>query len=102
MVIDTETYQRFLDAEAAAKERGLSLVEALEYRRLLLTQKLEREIAVKSLEDALRRLEMQSPNRLMSFYYQRVDGTSAEMFEAVKMWLAAVCRTRAQGTLGDL
>ena len=102
MVIDVNTYTRFVEAEIAAKERGLSLVEALDYRRLLLTAKLERDIAVNALEDALRRLELQSPNRLMSYYFGRVDGTSAEMLEAVKMWLETVCRNRGEGKLEGL
>lgn len=102
MPIDTDTYTRFLDAERSAKEKGLALVEALDYRRLLLTAKRQRDIEVGSLEDALRRLERQSPNRLMSFYFNRVDGTSAEMLEAVKWWLEALCRNRSEGTLEDL
>jgi hypothetical protein len=102
LVIDPLTYERFIEAERAAKDKGLALIEALGYRRLLLTPQLEQEIAVKALEDALRRLELQSANRLMSFYHGRVDGTPAEMLSAAQQWLEAVCRNRAKGTLEDL
>lgn len=102
MVIDKLTYERFLKAKEDARERGVPLVEALSYRRLLLTPALEREIAVGMLEEVIRRLNSQSPNRIMSYYYGRIEGTSTEMFEAMKQWLETICRHRADEILEAL
>lgn len=101
-MVDTATYARFEEVREHARRNGLSLVEALDHQGLLWT--VDRELAVKLavLDDLLRRLELQSPNKLMSFYVNRSDGTAGEMLEAVKMWFDAVSRHIAEGTLGDI
>jgi len=101
-VIDEETYKRFLDAQERAKQSGLALIEALDYRRLLLTKQREHDIKVALLEDLYRRLDLQSPNKLLSFYIGRPDGSAAEMFEAVKQWLDTVTSYLAEDKLEDL
>lgn len=101
-MIDPSTYKRFLEAEQQSCLWGLSLIEALDRRRLLVTEKREHDIGVTALEDMLRRLDRQSPNKLMAYYWGRVDGTPMEMFQAVQMWLEAVIRNQANSTIGDL
>jgi hypothetical protein len=102
VAVDPETYDRFLVAEQMAKKMGISLVEALDRRGLLLTTARKHQIEVRVAEDISRRLDRQSPNRLMAHYVQRADGTAAEMFEAAKIWFDAVVRNLANGTLEDL
>jgi hypothetical protein len=102
MAIDPETYQRYLLAEKKARDLGLSLTEVLDHSQLLLTKKRRHNIEVTVVEELSRRLGRQSPNKLMSHYYGRVDGTSAEMFEAMRQWVEAVCRNLANETLEEL
>lgn len=101
-MVDPVTYGKFLEAEEQAKQLGLSLVEMLDRRRLLLTPKREHDIAVKALEEMLRRLNFQSPNKLMAFFNGRVDGTPMDMFRAVQEWLDTMVRAQANGTLEEL
>lgn len=101
-MIDPATYGRYQEAEALAKRRGLALSEVLDSRRLLLTPARQHQIEVKILEDLLRRLDRQTPNKIMSYYLGRVDGTPAEMFAAMQQWLEAVVRNQANKTLEDL
>jgi hypothetical protein len=100
--VDLETYQRFLLAEKRAKELGLSVIEVLDRAQLLLTQERRHHLQVQAVEDVTRRLDRQSPNKLMAHYYQRVDGTPAEMFVALQQWFEAVVRNFADKTLEDL
>jgi hypothetical protein len=102
MAVDHDTYTRYLQAEQRAKELGLTLFEVLDHNRLLLTKKRKHNVEVAVLEDVVRRLDRQSPNKLMAHYFNRVDGTPAEMFEALKMWLEAVYRNLANETLEEL
>lgn len=101
-MIDPTTYSKFIEAEEQAKRWGLSLVEMLDRRRLLLTQKREHDIGVSVMEDLLRRLSRQSPNKIMAFYCGRIDGTPMEMFYAMQQWLEAVVKNYADQTLGEL
>lgn len=100
-MIDEETYKRFEDTRTQARKHGVPLIEALDHRSLLWTEKRERDVKVGALEDLLRRLEIQSPNRLLSFYVNRPDGSASEMLEAVKEWVGTVARRMAEGTLED-
>lgn len=102
MPVDLETYERFLLAEKRARELGLSVVEVLDRAQLLLTQQRRHYLQVQAIEDVTRRLDRQSPNKLMAHYYQRVDGTPAEMFLALQQWFEAVVRNYANKTLEDL
>lgn len=102
MAVDPDTYARYVAAEKKAHDQGYALVEVLDHNRLLLTKRLEHQLTVAAVEQVCRRLDRQSPNKLMSHYLGRVDGTPAEMLEAVKMWFEAVCRNMANGTLEDL
>lgn len=102
MPVDPETFEFYEKAFNLAKRRGLTLVETLDRADLLVTEARRHEIKVQGVEDMFRRLDRQSPNKLMSHYYGRVDGTPAEMFEAVKLWLEAVVRNLANKTLEDL
>ena len=102
MAIDPDTYQRYLVAEKRARDLGLSLTEVLDHAQLLLTQHRRHNIEVTAVEDLYRRLGRQSPNKLMAHYFGRVDGTPAEMFEAMKFWVEAVCRNLANKTLEEL
>jgi hypothetical protein len=102
MAVDPETYRRFLLAQDRAKVLGLSLLEVLDRSQLLLTQSRRHGIEVSALEDLYRRLDRQSPNKLMSHYVNRVDGTANEMFEAIKIWFEIVLRHHANGTLEEL
>ena len=102
MPVDLETYERFLLAEKRAKELGLSVIEVLDRAQLLLTKQRRHHLQVQAIEDVTRRLDRQSPNKLMSHYYQRVDGTPAEMFSALQRWFEAVVRNYANETLEDL
>lgn len=102
MPVDPETYRRFLLAEKRAKDLGMSLMEVLDRAQLLLTDKQRHSIQVTAVEDVYRRLDRQSPNKLMSHYLNRADGTAAEMFEATKLWFEIVLRHHANGTLEEL
>jgi hypothetical protein len=102
MAVDPETYRRFLLAEKRARDLGLSLLEVLDRSQLLLTQSRRHGIEVGALEDLYRRLDRQSPNKLMSHYINRADGTATEMFEAIKVWFEIVVRHHANGTLEEL
>jgi hypothetical protein len=100
--VDLPTYERFLLAEKKAKELGMSLVEVLDRAQLLLTPERRHLLQVQAIEDVTRRLDRQSPNKLMAHYFQRVDGTPAEMFAAMQQWFDAVVRNFADKTLEDL
>ncbi len=102
MPIDPETYRRYLLAEKRAKDLGMSVMEVLDHAQLLLTEKRRHNLQVQALEDLLRRLDRQTPNKLMAHYVNRVDGSAAEMFEAVKVWIEIVLRHQANGTLEEL
>lgn len=102
MPVDLSTYERFLLAEKKAKELGMSLVEVLDRAQLLLTPERRHLLQVQAIEDVTRRLDRQSPNKLMAHYFQRVDGTPAEMFAAMQQWFDAVVRNFADKTLEDL
>jgi hypothetical protein len=102
MPVDPDTYSKFLLAEKRAKELGLSLLEVLDRGQVLLTKKRRHDLEVQAVEDVLRRLDRQSANKIMSFYYGRVEGTASEMFEAMKLWLEVVARNKANGTLEEL
>jgi hypothetical protein len=100
--VDLETYNRFVLAEKKAKELGLSLIEVLDRAELLLTPQRRHLLQVQAVEDVTRRLDRQSPNKLMAHYLQRIDGTPAEMFAALQLWFDAVVRNYANKTLEDL
>lgn len=102
MPVDLATYERFLLAEKRAKELGLSVIEVLDRAGLLLTQERRHYLQVEAVEQMFRRLDRQSPNKLMAYHYQRVDGTPAEMFLALQNWFEAVVRNYANNTLEDL
>lgn len=101
-VIDSYTADKFAAAQQSASKHGLSLMEVLHNQGLLLTQKRKRDLETGVLDNLLRRLDRQTVNKIMSFYYGRTDGTPAEMFAAVKYWLEAVIRNLANNTLEDL
>lgn len=102
MPVDSRTYDRFLATDKKARDHGLALIEALDHAGLLLTEKRRHDLRVQAVEDVYRRLERQSPNKIMSHYIGRVEGTSSEMFTAVQSWFEAVCRNMANKTLEDL
>ena len=102
MPVDQYTYDQFKLAEKRAKELGLPLIEVLDRAGLLLTVKRRHDLQVESAEEVIRRLSRQNPNKLMSYYYQRVEGTSAEMFEAMRQWFEVVVRNFANNTLEEL
>lgn len=102
MPVDQKTYDQFLQAERRAKELGLPLIEVLDRAELLLTPRRRHLLQVQAAEDVTRRLDRQSPNKLMAHYYQRVDGTPAEMFAAMQQWFDAVVRNFANKTLEEL
>jgi hypothetical protein len=102
MPVDPRTYNRFLSTEKKARDHGLALIEALDHAGLLLTDQRQHNIRVQAVEDVYRRLERQSPNKIMSHYIGRVEGTSSEMFAALQGWFEAVCRNLANKTLEDL
>ena len=102
MAVDPETYRRYLLAEKRARDLGLSLTEVLDRSQLLLTAQRRHNIEVSILEQIWRRLDRQAPNKLMSHYINRPEGSSAEMFEAVKLWFEVVIRHLAEGTLEEL
>lgn len=101
-MIDPPTYERYEEATALARRHGLALPEVLDAQRLLLTQSHEQAIRITVLDDVLRRLSRQSANKLMAFYYGRVDGTPEEMFRAMQLWLETVQHYIAKRTLEDL
>lgn len=101
-MIDPITYGKFVESEQQARQLGMSLVEVLDRRRLLVTRKREHDIAITALEELLRRLSRQSPNKLMAYYYNRVDGTAMEMFQALQQWIETVVRNQADRTLEEL
>ena len=102
MPVDPRTEAQFLKAVERARSHGLSLMEVLDRNELLLTDKRRHDIQVQANEELYRRLERQSPNKLMNFVYQRTDGTAYEMFEAMKQWLMLVINNQADSTLEDL
>ena len=101
-MIDARTFERFEATRQDAREQGVPLVEALDHRALLWTEQRERNVKVGVLDDLLRRLELQSPNKLLMFYVSRSDGSASEMLEAVKQWIETVSRRIGEGTLEDL
>lgn len=102
MAIDPETYRRYLIAEKMAKDLGLPLSEVLDRARLLMTKQRQLLIETRILEDVWRRLDRQSPNKLMSHFIGRADGTASEMLDAVKAWFEVVLKHLAEGRLEDL
>lgn len=101
-VLDTETFKQYEEIVAWCKVAGMSVPEALDRKELLLTPRRHHNITVKALEDMYRRLDRQSPNRIMAHAYGRADGTPAEMFEAMKIWFEAVIRNQSNGTISDI
>lgn len=101
-VIDQATFDRYLDAASLAKRNGYFLAEVLDSRNLLLTPQRELEIQLKVTDDLIRRLERQSVNKLMSYYFGRTDGTAAELFYALQQWFDTVRQHMADRTLGEL
>lgn len=101
-MIDPTTFERFEDAALTAQRTGLALPEVLDGRALLLTPKRRLELEARVLEDLLRRLERQTPNKILSWHLQRPHGTAAEMFTALTEWVETVVRAHAKGTLEDL
>lgn len=102
MAVDPRTEAQFRKAVERARSHGLALMEVLDRNDLLLTDKRRHDIQVQANEELYRRLERQSPNKLMNFVHQRTDGTAYEMFEAMKQWLMLVINNQAEGTLEDL
>jgi DNA-binding Xre family transcriptional regulator len=102
MAVDPETYRRYLLVEKKARDLGLSAIEALDHAQLLLTAKRRHNLEVQALQELCRRLDRQSPNKLLSHFYGRTEGTAGEMFEAMKLWIEAVVRNQANGTLEEL
>jgi hypothetical protein len=101
-LIDPHTFERFQVAQDLARHQGLALPEVLDDKRLLLTRSREHDIQVRTLEDLLRRLDRQSPNKIMAYHHGRIDGTPAEMFAAMRSWLETVSRNLANKTLEDV
>ena len=107
---DPVTYAKYQAAVAKSRRLGRPLVEVLEADGLLATEARVHSIQVQLLADVLRRFERQSPNRLMSFYTSkldatgtgRVEGTGAEMFAAVELWLETVHKHLVNKELKEL
>ena len=102
MPVDPDTYERFVLAEQRAKALGMSLMEVLDRAQLLLTRERLHRVKLESLLDLERRLAAQNPNKLLSYYYQRPDGTASEMFEATRNWVTIVVSKFADRTLEEL
>lgn len=102
MAVDPGTEAQFNRAVASAKKHGYPLMEVLDRSDLLLTTKRKHDLEVQANEQLWQRLDRQSPNKLMSYFHQKPDGTAHEMFEALKQWLALVINNQAEGTLEDL
>lgn len=100
--IDADTYAMLLRVQERAKKLGMDPLEGFQQADLLLTPRRRHEISVDAAGDLVRRLRRQSPNKLMSFSLQRVEGTAAEMFEATLVWLDLYLQQLADGTLEDL
>lgn len=101
MPVDPDTYERFVLAEQRAKTLGMSLMEVLDRAQLLLTRERLHRVKLETLLDLERRLGAQSPNKLLSYYYQRPDGTAGEMFEATRNWVTIVVSRFADNTLEE-
>lgn len=90
---DPKTYAKFEAAQHRARQLGRPLVELLEANGLLMSEARIHSIQVQLLADLIRRFERKNPNQLMSFYTSRegalgrADGTAAEMYAAVELWL---------------
>lgn len=102
MAVDPSTYEKFIQAEQRAKDLGLSLIEVLDRAGVLLTSKRKHDIEIEVIRDLERRLEVQAPHKLMSFYCGKPTGTSAEMFSAVQQWVETIAQARVSGTLEDM
>jgi hypothetical protein len=68
----------------------------------LLTAKRKHDLEVTAMLEIDRRLDHQSPNRLMSYFYGRPEGTAGEMFVSLQQWVETVVRNKINGTLEDL
>lgn len=101
-MIDQGTWDKFQAASEKSRSFGLALIECLDSTHLLLTARRRHNLEISTLENLLRRLDRQSANKIMAHYYGRTDGTPAEMFTAMQLWLEAVCRNQANETLEDL
>jgi hypothetical protein len=102
VVIDASTFEKFQDACTTAQRTGFNLAEVLDGRGLLLTEKRKHDIEMRVLDDLVRRLSVQAPNKLLSWYQGRAEGTAAEMFAALQSWVETVVRNVEKGTLEDL
>lgn len=80
----------------------MSLMEVLDRAQLLLTASRRHNLQVEALEDLYRRLDRQSPNKLLAYSYNRDNGTAGEMFEAMKTWILLVVTKFADKTLEEL
>lgn len=104
MPVDEATFERFQRAQRRAAALGLSLPEVLDHKdvQLLLTARRRHELRVEAARELALRFERQAPHKLMSYRYNRVEGTAAEMFDAVQEWLEIVLRNWADNTLEPL
>lgn len=100
--IDPNTFDRYHEAVARAQELGMSVVELLDRRELLLTAARRKAIQMELLEDLIRRFELQTPNKLLMFHLGHPKGSASEMKDAVEEWLITMARNVEQGTLPDL
>lgn len=100
--IDPDTYARYHEVIDRAQELGMSPIELLDRRELLLTAARRRKIQTELMEDLVRRFELQTPNKLLMFHLGHPAGTASEMKDAVEEWLITVARNVEQGTLGDI
>lgn len=101
-MIDPATFDKFQDACTVAQRTGFNLAEVLDGRGLLLTDKRRHDIEMRVLDDLVRRLSLQAPNKLLAWYQGRADGTAAEMLAAVQAWVDTVVQNVEKGTLSDL
>jgi hypothetical protein len=102
MPVDPNTFDKYVQAQERARDLGLAPIEVLDRAGVLLTKKRRHDLEVGVMWDLLERLNRQDAGKLMRYYYDRNEGTAAEMFQGILQWVRTVCESKAEGTLGDL
>ena len=101
-MIDKKTFEQFRRAQKLAQERGLSLEEVLDRAELLLTPRRRHDIVIGAIAEVIRRLERQAPNKLMSHFHGKTEGTAAEGLIAAQQWLLTYHRLLVDHNVEEL
>lgn len=96
-MIDAGTREQFDRAVRVAMANGRDLGEELDRMGLLLTESRRYLISHAALRGMLVHLEVVGASAILQGAYGRVDGTPADMFDAIQRWAEEYLKTRLGG-----